>query len=548
MANQLYRPPVYSHNQWRKEQIFVSSASANGLISGGVVPNVNDTVISWNGNIKYEERVTYVDPVTNLSTLEAVELPNSGNTAMVGVPVGVGNLSNVANLIMNPVDAKLSSVIDSRLPIYGVDLGYVRIFLGTDISSEGQVISARYNSAGALIDDKVVMLQSDVGDANLLRYITRPFNLLVTLPEDTLCTAVFYSDSGGIVMWQELVIKHNHTIANVQSEALFIKGVVLESAYQNPINEQEILIPKNLLNISFSPRIFKDYQSGQREELFVGSSNVSLVGWGDYLTGEVGERFPLVLSYVLGTGELSQNVDLYSGVHTSTTYDVIVVDTDSATEVKLFVLPTFINSNFGYKLEYWLYTGTRSEAINVTDSITHVGFDGTSYGTKQKVDFSINLANFSGLPEVVFSDSIDIQLSGEPLDDATMYRLWYWRDDTRWYGENLRAKLLASFGTTTLTLTNGIGSLGEWLDTLYYRLSPLYDADLLDQAPAASHVDVIIGSVTIPMDINTYWNGEIPWNTAVPAHGTNVILKWYTYGEGGNRLDLAISNMPLEVV
>lgn len=548
MANQIYRPPAYSHNTWRKEQIFKNMETAHGIESGGVIPNVNDVVISWSGNIKIEERVVRIDPKTNVAELEPVELPNTGNQSMVGVPVGVGNLSNVANLLLNPIDNKLSSAIDSRLPIYGIDLSYVRVFLGTNISETGQVLSVRYDSNGDIIDDKSPLVKVDILEGDILRYLARPFNLTKTLPVDTLVTAVFYSDNNQEVMWQELVVKHNHIIANVQSEALYINRVYLESAYQNPADKSELLIPKNLLNASFSPRIFKEYQNGQREEMFVGTSNVTLAGWGDYITGAVGEKFPLVLSYVLGYGELSQNVDPHTGLHISTHYRTTVIDADIETEVKLFVTPVYINTNLGYRLKFWLYSGLRDKLIDVTDSVSHSGWASTQYGAKQKVDFSINLAEFDNLPETVFSDSIDIQLIGPPMVNSTMYRLWYWRDPERWYGENLRAKITTNYGTHTLSLNNYIGSFSEWLDTMYYRLAPLYDATIATEAPIPTHVDIEIGPVTMTMEVATYWNGELPWMDELPNHGDNVILKWYTYSEGGDRLDLAISNMPLEII
>lgn len=548
MANNIYRPPAYEQNIWRKEQIFVNNDTANGIVSGGVVPNVNDIVVSWSGNIKFEERVTYVDPQTDFSTLEPVELPNNGNQAMVGIPVGVGNLSNIANLLLNPTDSKLSAVIDSRLPIHGVGLSYVRVFEGTDISDDGKVVSVRYDSSGNLIDDKAQLQQVDVGSNDLIRYVTRPFNLTHTIPVDTQLTAVFYSDADQVVMWQELVVKHSHIVANVQREALFINNVILESAYQDPTDSSQILIPKNLLTSSFSPRIFKEYQSGQREELFIGTSNVSLAGWGDHVTGEVGEKFPLVLSYVLGTGELSQNVDQHSGLHISNTYQAIVIDADMETEVKLFVVPTFRNSTYGYKLNFYLYSGDRTMMVDVTDSVQMTDFDGLMYGAKQQIDFSISLLPYDNLPDGTFADSIDVQLMGEPLANATMYRLWYWRDDTRYYGENLRAKITTNFGTNTLSLNNYISQFAEWLDKLYYRLSPLYDTSLVTEAPIPTHVDITIGETKLTMDVSTYWNGELAWPGTVPSMGSNVLLEWYMYGDNNNRLDLAISNMPLEVI
>lgn len=548
MANQIYRPPAYSHNNWRKEQIFRSMETAHGIESGGVVPNVNDIVISWSGNIKIEERVVRVDPKTNISELEPVELPNTGNQSMVGVPVGVGNLSNVAQLIMNPIDPKLSATINNLLPIVGIDLSYVRVFLGTNISEDGQVISVRYDSNGNILDDKSPLVKAMVEQGDVLRYVSRPFNLTKLLPVDTLVTAVFYSDNNQEIMWQELVVKHNHIVANVQSEALFINDVYLESAYQNPLNASEVLIPKNLLNTSFAPRIFKEYQNGNREEMFIGTSNVSLAGWGDFVTGEVGERFPLVLTYILGFGEMSQKVDPHTGLHITSHYQAVVIDSDIETEVKLFVTPTYVNTGLGYRLKFWLYSGLRNKLIDVTDSVSYDGWSPTMYGAKQQVNFSIDLKPFADLPDQTFSDSVEIQLIGEPLANATMYRLWYWRDVTRWYGENLRAKISTNYGTRTLSLTNYIGSFSEWLDVMYYRLAPLYDATTSNEAPIPTHVDIEIGNVTMTMEIATYWNGELTWLEDTPAQGSNVMLKWYRYSEGGDRLDLAISNMPLEVI
>ena len=545
MANQIYRAPAYSHNTWRKSQIFTDASTANGLVDGGVVPNVNDVVITWTGNIKFEEVVTYVDPVTDLSTLQTVELPNNGNPAMVGIPVGVANLSNVANLLLNPEDPKLSSAIDARLPIYGVTLSHVRIFLGSNITEAGTVVAVRKDTDNSIIDDKIGLVRDTAVPDTLVRYSVNSFCALYEIPEDTLLTAVFYDADGGPVMWQPLVVKHSHLISNVMSQSKFITSVSLESAYQNPLDSTELLVPLNHLQTSFNPPIYKNYQNGTRELITLGTDRVTLSGWGDYIYSGVGRSHPLVLTYTLATGELSQNVDRNTGYHVTSHYTIKIVNNDIDTAAKIFVIAEWNATENEYALKYHLYTGSRAIAMDVTDQVVATVFDGTKFGYKQTMDLSLDLTPYIDLPDYTHTSSFTIQLIGAPTLDTTMYRLWYTGDGTRWFGESLFCELRTNFGTNTISLSNYIDSYDEWLDTMYHRLEPIYDDAANEVAPEPEYVDIYINGEMVSLSISQYWDGEVVWPHALPTAGDVVTLKWYAYTTGGGRMDLAISNMQL---
>lgn len=552
MDNQLYRPPHYEFNQWRKEQIFTSMETANGIASGGVIPNIDDIVISFDGNRKIEERVTFVDPTTYLSTLEIVEYPKAGNDVTIGVPIGVGNLASAAILYFNPNDPRLGVEVDYRLPItgvYGSALSYARLFLGSNVGPSGTVVSVNYDAAGNIKNDRLNVELVDLYDDQSKRYIILPGCVDISLPEDTLVTLCLYNDADIMVSYQTLVVKFNGLVHTLSERTLFVNRVYLESAYLNPANDKEILIPKNLLSNSFVPRVFKEYNTGSREELFIGTSNVTLYGWGDHVNGEIGDNFPLVLNYVLSRNERSESVSQFTGNHITTEYRVRVVDSDIAVDVKLFVLPTYDRGDSQYHLKYWLYSGRRDTSIDVTASVRQQGFAGNKYGIKQTVDFSIDLTNIDGMPDVVFADTIDLMLMNEPMATTTMYRLWYYRDPERWFGENLRVKMMNHFGTRTIGLSNEITQKAEWLDRMYYEACPIYDPSVANDAPEPTYVDVTIGINTKTIDIRTYWNGETPWDkNQVCANGENVVLKWYTHNDSGDRLDLAITNLPLEYI
>ena len=552
MDDQIYRPPHYEFNQWRKEQIFTDMATANGIGSGGVVPNVNDVVVSFVGTRKTEELVTFVDPITYKSTLEIITYPKGGADAVVGVDIGVGNLANVAILYFNPNDPKLGVVVDHRLPItgiYGSTLSYARIFLGTDVGGTGHVISVRYDALGNIINDRIPVEQVDSEPNVSKRYIVRPGSIDTLVPHDTVVTLCIYNDTNSMVWYQTLVVKYNGLVSNFQDRTLFVSNVVLETPYLNPTNSREILIPKNLLHNSFMPRVFKEFTNGRRQEMFIGTSNVSLYGWGDYINDDVNESFDIMLNYVLDRHERSEDVSQFTGNHISYKYKVRIIDSDTAIDAKLFVLPTYDISTSSYKLEFYLYTGLRTSSINVTKLVSVEGFDGKQFGAKQRIDFSIDLATVDNMPKLVFADTIDLMLMNVPMATDTMYRLWYYRDPARWFGERLRVQMKNHFGTRTIDVSNQVTQKSEWLERMYHASCPIYDRTLSDDAPNPTYVDVTIGGVTNTIDIDTFWNGETPWNKEqVVANGANAILKWYSRNDGGERLELAITNLPVEYI
>ena len=526
--------------------------SANGISSGGVVPNVDDLVISFDGNRKIEERVTFVDQTTFKSSLAVVEYPKSGAGITNGVPIGVGNLSNVAILYFNPNDPKLGVEVDFRLPItsiYGSALSYARLFMGSNIGGTGTVISANYDSLNVYINDRLSVERVDIYDDESKRYIVRPGRINVNVPEETMVTLCLYNDSDVMVSYQTLIVKYNGLVSSLVDRNITVTGIELESPYISPTNNKEILIPKNLLSQSFTPRIYKTFGAGSREELFLGTSNVTMYGWGDQVNGDINETFPLVLNYVLATHERSEAVSQFTGTHITNEYRVRITDSDVNADVKLFLVPVYEKSTMMYRLDWYLYSGKRDIALDVTTDVTVSGFSGSKYGEKQNLAYSIDLTNIEGLPDVVYAASAQLMLMNTPMATDTSYRLWYYPDDNRWFGEKLRIKLRKNFGTQTIDVQNAITQKAQWLEELYYRLEPLYDSALVSEAPVPTYVDVCIGSDKVTIDINTYWNGETPWGGSKElVTGENVILKWYTNNDSGIRLDLAVASLPLEVI
>jgi hypothetical protein len=363
---------------------------------------------------------------------------------------------------------------------------------------------------------------------------------------------VIYDDSDIMVSYQSLVARHNHLVNNIHDQSLFINKLYLTSAYINPTDPLELLIPLNLLNQSFSPRLFLGYNTGQTKEVFEGSDPVTLIGWDDAVIGEVGETFPLVLSYKVTGIERSTIVDPYVGDVISTTYRVLVVSDPEDVNVKLFCIPIYNGSVF--ELQYYLYDLLRDTNTLVTGNVSYENdtvFDGSTYNEKQQLDLLINLGDVDQgkYGDLQFITTIEIELVGPPTIFPTTYRLWYYRDESRWFGDDLRADMVDDLGTTTVSLQGTITSLNDFYEEHYYKAAPLWNPAVESEAMLPDYVDIIDeNSNMVTMAVADHWNGSVEWTHAKPADGTQLTLEWYSYDGDSNRLDLAKTNVPVNVM
>lgn len=544
---ELFFPPVGTFNSWLKKQIYTTPEKAFGVTEGGVVPNVDDEVITWIGNGKFIERVIGVNS-DNTSVLEpVVPVDSLGNRITTGTDLGTAELLTLANLYLNHKNNKFPVAVDVRIPITGVDLQYAKLFIGTDISNTGRVISVKYDESGNAISDRLDVLRVDPDDPDNIQYVIRDGNVNQLLAENTVVTLVIYNSSNGPVRIRSLTVKYNSLVANLDNSAMYVKDLELTHTWVDPQNPNRILLPKNLLNQSFSPTVRKVYQSGSKELIPGNDSDLSIIGWGDFLLGTVGDRCEIVVKYVLKDGERSIVVDPVLGKHIAKTYEVLIVDKGVGTNYKLFPLLDYVPGG-GYSLRWILQSSDYVLKLDVTNDVAFNALNGESYGGKQTINYALDLNN---VEEVASNEevagTVTVQLLAPPITQSTAYRLYDVPDDAHPYGDDLILKLRPGMADYGLDITCGYTVKSQWLDSMFYRLNPMYDALLVPEAPEPTHVDVRIGNTLITYAIED-WDTEKVWPTDLPVNGSGADITFYILNSNNERLYLATTRLYTEIV
>lgn len=545
---ELYRPQPGTFNIWLKPQIYTDPTLAFGISSGGVVPNVNDLVITYlDGGGMFQERVTFVG-TDDLSVMEPVIAVNAdGTPVVVGADLGSAELLSLAKLYLNEKNNRFPVSVDLRIPITGADLKYAKLFAGTNITNTGKVVSIRYDESGAVIDDRLEVLPVDPSDETNLNFVIRDGNVNQLLKENSIVTLVVYNSTNGMARYRTLTVNYNSLVANLDNSALYIKDIMLEDTWIDPQDPNRILLPKNMLTSSFTPTVRKVYKNGSKVLVSLTDPNLTISGWGDFLQGEVGDTCDVVVKYKLKDGERSIVVDPVLGEHIAKKYQVVIVDKGVGTTYKIFTTVEYVDATQGFILKHYLYASDRSLRLDVTSLISATSFNGLSFGTKQTVNYSLDLNDVEQVPaNDIVSGSITVELVGAPLALETTYRLYDTPTDPLVYGTSLRLTLLPGASNYGLDVTSGYTQQAEWLDRLYYRLNPLFDPLTVDEAPIPTHMDIKVGNVLKTIEVEN-WDMQENWPETLPTNGAKADVSFYILDNNNARLELACSTMYVEV-
>lgn len=554
---ELFEPPVHEYNQWRYDQIYFGPDKYTSIFKGGVVPNIDDTVIQFSGGGKYLlYRVISKDPITlipQLSLLTPSASPDESEelgNELLFAGLGVGRVNDTSRLFVNYDNLRYPAVVDARLRAYGSNTSYYKIFLGVDITETGKVVSVRYNANGDVLGDMIPFEVVDNTDPNKLGFKPLPCNVNRALKEGELLTLVAYDDTNGVVCYQPLIVVHSAAVQNVNPYTNYVVGIHLESPYLSATNNHLLEIPENFLNTSLIKEAYVDYKDGSKRKVLLGQQGMTLHGWEGHSGQWAGQNFNLVLTYQLAENEVAPTAEIGEGnmPHIFADYKVTTKPADPATSVKIYACPVWVSGIQGYSLRYWLYNLQQTSYVEVTDKI-RIGSGGTgafkpkAYGDLQTMVVTLQLNEVNGTyPNIQYVQEFDITLMGAPSLDTTAFYLWYTRGSSRPYGEGLQVEVKQHESKPALDISCGLTQPFDWLDKLYYRLEPQFDATTTDKAVEPSLVEIVCknGSIEVAVDM---WDNMIPINFTAPTSGETIYFNWKYQDAGGNKKHLATSTM-----
>lgn len=503
------KPIVDQHRgfrNWNRNELYLP-----GVTTGQFVPNVDDMVVDWNSNSIY--RVISVNYANNTFTLQATDLGkfNGYTTQDILTTSGPGDVSEAYRIYINNEVTPHTLNFDSRTRLFGTAVAYVKVFRGVDISVNGDVMSAIFNSSNVKTSENIPCELILVPNAENYGMKT-PQSAWAsdTVNDGEILTVVAYTVSGGITSISRMVAVNTDVIRSINQESKTITNIDLVSPY---ISSSDLTLLQYPLNMPIQSDLMQGrvtYSNGDAALLPIDGTKFKILGIDSFIATEVGQIFNLSLVYTLSNGEYAVGVSEPTPDRVlKQSYRIQTVESDDAYMLKLFFVPVWDTVNSKWALNYYLYNIERSQIIDVTSYIEvgsqSAAFNGSKYDAPQNLTVSLNMSSLgTSYKYYRHVQNFTIQLYG-PGNNSLAANYYYIRytNDTL-YGQGMIAKVTADPETVTdwrVDVANGYTIVSEWLDKFYKVLSPLYYPTLESAAPEPTHVRVRIGNS---------WLREIP--------------------------------------
>lgn len=515
---------------------------------GRMVPNIGDAILDWNVGF---HRVIDVDKITYKSEWTYWQFTEQNDMDLVDILLGVGPgyTSETFRAYIDVSTKPFRMSIDTRLHSYGTMSSHYKVFLGTNISDSGTVISEWYDADGTYVGENIpfeLAARSDVDNLSIKAPMAGYCNL--PIKDGELVTLVAYSNTGLVVGINKLLAMNSAFIRKSEANKVSITHISLDSPYLADDVPNTLHIPMDTPIEALSLRGKIHYSNGLVRDVPIDGSKMRLSGFENYIATINGQTAPLVLTYYLSPSETTQVAESGKQYHISVPYRAVTTEVEGFNSVKLFPIPEWIDEFTGWRLQWYLYNLDRGDIYPVTHvveaGVNATPFDGLLFGTKQYISVAVDMQKVDPrLAAFRHVQLMGITLMDNGLADTTPYYLEFEPGQNPNFGGNYAARVTyEAVGRYTVTLNNNFESLQAWLDALYYPVLPLYDS--------ASEAGPLMPTHFI-LNLNGYrtkypiadWNKAMNYPTGgLPGRGA--ALEWIRE-TGSSTLQLALT--PLKI-
>jgi hypothetical protein len=295
----------------------------------------------------------------------------------------------------------------------------------------------------------------------------------------------------------------------------------MKSAFINTSQPDDVNYPVNLPLASFNPIGVVQYNDGSQIEYPVDGDKFRLYGLDQFVSTIIGHKVPLVLSYRMNNDESSLTSIQSDGYFVTRPYQLKVSNPNTSYNVKLFVYPVWISETNGYSYKAFLMNLDRNILFDVTTIVSLASnsptFSPTAYGVTQRLIFSVNLSNVSGIyNNYLHVQTVDIILRG-PANEPTNVNIWevgtQVPSSSPVFGTNLRATKDGLFNAK-ITIHNNFSTSAEFITNVYRTTLPLFNPNTELEAPNPTHIEVKYLNESIIIPISEY-DSVITFSTGV---------------------------------
>lgn len=485
------------HETWHKQDIYTGEENSTGRY----VPNVDDLVYDFSTGYW---RCVHVDYNTGYSTLVPWNLMQlsggiTNNDVIIGGGNGIG--SEHYRIYVNTKVVPYEFSIDVRLRIYGSEASYIKIFKENEV--HGTAISAEFNSRGVMVGENIQLENVVIPNTQVTAIKTpKQGHLTEKLADGEVVSVVVYSNSGAVLSIFKLVVVNTNFVRTIDAGKKLITDITLISPYLNTTDRTLLEYPSNMIIDSAGLVAKVTYNDGSEQRHNIGNGKFELHGTENYVSSQLGQTIPLVLSYKLARDEYSNNVKQVGNERfINKAYRLLTVDSDSMYDVKLFIVPWWSRTTKQWNLKYYLGNLDRDYLYDVTQHVEYgvnsVSFDGSNakWGTAQRLTVALNLDKVASTFNVyrhVTDFTITLMQAGENPAPNGYYVLAYDNDSI------VREITTALFRQTggnvfEVDVTGGLATTTDWLREVYLALDPLRYSFIEPEPPSPTHVKVYVG-------------------------------------------------------
>lgn len=530
--------PIYDPNarwcMWSINEIYLGEDGENRYI-----PKIDDYVIDPSTNTMYI--VEHLDLVTMIPRLK-VKVPNNTNFTFSDddllMGVGPGTQSDTYRVYIDKSTVPYTLAVDARLKVAGSMVKYCRIFRGSDLSTNGEVVSRMYNASGDLLGNTVALEVAAFNSHDNYTIKTVPVCKTMTdMPDGEIVVAVFYDDDGHVVSKRQLLVENTTFIRQAFNEDRFIVGIGIETPFMSLTFDNLIEFPLNVPLVALNIIGVVHYSDGTSLKLPIDNNKFKVYGLDQYVSTIVGQKLELVVSYTLSHGEAVYGATVGNGKFITRPYSMVTMPANNSYTVKVYGYPEWLNVHEGYRMRWFLLNLDRSVFTDVTPHVRFSEgtgtFDPTGYEYVQRKAISLNLNDVSGAyRNFTHTQLLDILLRGDPAVFSTPWEISQESIANRsLYGHGLKVTRNPGL-KSRFTIHNDITTLSEWLDQVYYRTYPLVNTSIESRAPLPTYFDVCYLDRQVRYAISD-WQNELHLGIEVPLH-KNVYIKFIKQSGSGD--------------
>ncbi len=517
-------PPLYNPDgrwtMWSIHDIYRGEIGKNKFI-----PKINDYVVEPETGLMYVvtdlNNVTYVPELT-LSTLKQ-------NVSQDEI---ISSTNDNYRVYYDKSITPYTLSVDGFMRTYSASATIARIYRGTFIDPT-KIISRRFDNSGNFIghDIPLQVVAFNSHDNYAIKNIPT-CNTTEELTDGEVCTVVTFDSNGKVVSKATCIIDETTYVAQAYAEQKYITQIFLKSVFIDNAQSSEINYPVNLTIPSFNPIGVVQFNDGSQVEYPVDGDKFRLYGLDQFVSSIIGHRVPLVLSYRMDANE-SALASVNSDNHYVTRpYTLLVSNANRSYNVKLFVYPVWVDAITGYTYKAFLMNLDRNILYEVTSVIgiatNSPAFNPNAYGVTQRITFTLNLANVSGIyNHFLHVQTVDIVLRG-PASDDSLPNIWEVGSQVPamvpYYGSSLRA-VRDPVTNAKVTIHNNIQTVEEFISKMYDTTSPLFNVMTETEAPTPTHIEVRYLDETVFSPIANF-KQEFVFNRTIPRL-TNVEVIFY---------------------